>query len=324
MIQPSLAHCSVLPTSWDPRSLFLHYARIVTLVILVFLGGGCATNGTPYAPSTSLTNQEDIDALRQEFASATSIEDYYSAEPETAHRRNEFIAGRLVLYDLAYVDFVTRFRFGRAAEATLFDTATLGVNQAITLFGGERTKEVLGAIGAALIGVRSSYERNFFEEQTAGAVSAQMNAERRAALVPIIAGMRATIEEYPLSVALVVLANYQYAGTLEGALSGIHRQAALREIEANADIERYREVTYSPDASTERIRRWLYPGLIRFDDDGRPLDAQGNIIDNVAQVAALRDELEQLGLDGLPISTFLTSATLAPLRIRAINDLDIP
>ena len=129
----------------------------------MLLTAGCATAGAPHAPETSFTA-----ALRSRRAEgAVRVRDVdrgllFPARDQ--ERRNRFIAGRLVLYDLAYVDWVSRFRFGRAAEATILDTATLGVSQAITLFGGARTKEVLGAIGGAIAGTRSSYEKNFFDE----------------------------------------------------------------------------------------------------------------------------------------------------------------
>jgi hypothetical protein len=297
----------------------LLFAAVLALVST----GGCTTTGAPYAPESSYTARSDLDAFKKRFASETSITDYYKL-PETEQRRNEFIAGRLVLYDLAYVDWISRFRFGRAAESTILDAATLGINHATTLFGGARTKEVLGAIAGSIVGTRASYEKNFYDEQAAGALAAQMNAERKAALVPIMAGTKANIAEYALTAALIDLANYQYAGTIDGALSGIHREAGIKETKAIADLEQYRSVSFAPDVSSDRITKWLYPGFVRFDDDDNPLDKNDRIIDNRAQVDMLRNELEKLGLDGLPIDTFLDSPTLGALRAKAITDLQIP
>jgi hypothetical protein len=300
--------------------------RLMGALLLLLLSAACTTVGAPYAPESSFTTRSDIDALKKKFASDTSITAYYNGA-DNEQRRNEFIAGRLVLYDLAYVDWVSRFRFGRAAESTILDTATLGVNQATALFGGARTKEVLGAIAGAIVGTRSSYEKNFYDEQAAGAITAQMNAERRAALIPILAGTTATIEEYPLTVALVDLATYQYAGTIDGALAGIHREAGIKENKANAviaDLEQYRTVVYAPDASSDRIRAWLYPGFVRYNDDGRPVDKDGEPIRNDAQRKMLMDELDRLGLGGLPIATFLTSGTLGAERAKVITRLQIP
>ena len=321
--------CNIaLPRFYAPAGL-PGLARSVMLLIgalVMLLTGGCTTTAAPYAPQSSFTTQADIKALSESFRSATTITAYYAGE-DNEKRRNEFIAGRLVLYDLAYVDWVSRFRFGRAAESTILDTATLGVNQATALFGGARTKEVLGAIAGAIVGTRSSYEKNFYDEQAAGAITAQMNAERKAALIPILAGTRATIQEYPLTAALVDLNNYQYAGTIDGALSGIHREAGIKETAANAviaNLDKYRTVRFAPDDSSQRIRKWLYPGFDRYNDNGDAVDDQGRVIRNDAQVTMLLDELKKLGLDGLPIPNFLNSPDLGDARLKAINRLQIP
>ncbi len=297
---------------------------LIFALLLLLLAAGCTTARAPHAPETSFTARSDLNALKARFASATSISDYYS-QPETRERRNEFIAGRLVLYDLAYVDWVSRFRFGRAAESTVLDTATLGVNQAITLFGGARNKEVLGAIGGAIAGTRSSYEKNFFDEASAGAIAAQMNAERKAALVPIMAGTRAGIEDYPLTAALADLAAYQFAGTLDGALAGIHREAGLKEAEAVERLQRYRSVAFAADDSSDRLLAFVYPGMESVDGDGVVRDQAGNPVEkNAGRVAAVEAELEKLELDGLAIGTLLTSADLASVRARIVRNLQIP
>lgn len=296
---------------------------LAALLAILFLGG-CTTTGAPHSPETSFTARSDLDALKAKFASATSISDYYSG-PETRERRNAFIAGRLVLYDLAYVDWVSRFRFGRAAEATILDTATLGVSQAITLFGGARTKEVLGAIGGAIAGTRSSYEKNFFDQQAAGAVAAQMNAERKAALVPIMAGTRASVEDYPLTAALADLATYQYAGTIDGALTGIQREAGLKEAQAVERLRKYRSVAFAADDSSDRLLSWVYPGMRSVDSDGIVRDTAGNAVEkNDGRVAAVEAELAKLELDGLAIGTLLNSGDLAPVRAKIVQNLQIP
>lgn len=304
------------------------FGRLVPLILAALLAllltTGCTTAGAPHAPETSFTARSDLDALKAQFASATSISEYYS-RPETRERRNAFIAGRLVLYDLAYVDWVSRFRFGRAAEATILDAATLGVSQAITLFGGARTKEALGAIAGAITGTRASYEKNFFDAQTAGALAAQMNAERKAALVPIMAGVRAGVDDYPLAAALADLSTYQYAGTLDGALTGIQREAGLKEAKASARLERYRSVAHAADDSSDRLLRWIYPGMESVDPDGLVRDSAGNAVEKDGErVAAVEAELGKMALDGLAIGTLLSSADLAPVRARIVQNLRIP
>jgi hypothetical protein len=294
-------------------------------LLMLLLMGGCSTMGAPYAPESSLTARQDLETLKKHFNSATMIEDYFSG-PDTKEARNKFIAGRLVLYDLAYADWISRFRFGRAAESTILDTASLGITQAITLIGGVETKEALGAIGTAILGTRSSYEKNFYDEQAAGAITAQMNAERKAALIPIMAGTRASIDDYPFNQALVDLNAYQYAGTIDGALSGIQREAGIKETKAMAVLDQYREGTFGVDDATTRLLKYVFPGMDRF-TNGAAYDAGGNTIalnqDNLAKVRAELANIEP-SLARLATGALLTTKELAPLRARIVANLSLP
>jgi len=310
--------------AFDTASSFRTALLVLGALLLLVLTGGCTTAGAPYAPETSFTARDDLDALKKKFATATAIEAYYSTA-ETKERRNAFIAGRLVLYDLAYADWISRFRFGRAAESTILDTASLGVTQAITILGGVETKEALGAIGAAILGTRSSYEKNFYDEQAASAITAQMNAERKAALIPIMAGTKANIDQYPLTAALIDLTNYQYAGTIDGALAGIHREAGIKEAAAQTQIDRFRNVSYVSDDATDRLLKWVYPGMANWDATGVVRDSAGApVAKNAERVAAIEAELEKLGLDGLAIGALLFSGDLSAVRAKIVSNLQVP
>lgn len=299
-------------------------ARLAAPLALALLLAGCAT-GSPYSPRPAFSIDQDIEELHQEFAAATSIKEYYDSGPETVEQRNRFIAGRLTLYDLEYVRFLSRFRLTRAASSTALDAVAIGISSATTLFGGERTKELLGAVSTALSGTRSAYEKNFYDDQTASALVTQMNAERKTMLLPILQGSKASIADYPMTQAIVDLNAYQFAGTISGALAGVQRDAAAKDADATEMIDRFRAVAFAPDDSTGRIRRWIFPGLESTDSAGVARDSSGNpIAADPQRVAALRAELEKLGLGGIPIATFLASGDLADVRARAIADLQIP
>ena len=301
------------------------FRRLAAMLVLGFALAGCASTGSPYTPRPAFSIDQDIEQLHAEFSAATSIKDYYEAGPETVQRRNKFIAGRLTLYDLEYVRFLSRFRLTRAASATALDTVAIGISSATTLFGGVRTKEVLGAISTALTGGRASYEKNFYDDQTASALVSQMNAERKVALLPILQGSKASIEDYPMTQAIVDLNTYQFAGSISGALAGVQRDAAAKDATATAAIDQFRAVTFAPDDSTARIRRWIFPGLATTDSSGVARDAAGNAIAADPQrIAALRAELAKLGLDTVPLATFFAGAGLADARASAIADLQIP
>jgi hypothetical protein len=298
-------------------------ARRVTFVgIASMLLSACASTSGLYAPRSPFPIDQDIAELHDQFGSAASIKGYY-AGAATVERRNEFIAGRLVLYDLEYIRFVSRFRIGRAGEAAAFDALALGVGFATTITTGERVKTILGAVTTALTGARTSYEKNFYEDKTADALLAAMNAQRKQALVAIIAGSKASLADYSLTQAVADLSAYQHAGTLDGALEGIQGDASAKVQAATNAIDRLRKISYGPDDASARIVKWLYPTAATV-ASGVGLDASGKPVNvDPARVTQLQAELKKLGLD-VPIAVLLDDPGSTSTRQTVIKDLSIP
>lgn len=88
--------------------------RSVVVGLLGLLLSGCVANQA-YAPHSLYPVDQDFAELHAHFQSAASISGYY-AGADTVARRNEFIAGRLTLHDLEYLQFVKRFRLSHAQE----------------------------------------------------------------------------------------------------------------------------------------------------------------------------------------------------------------
>lgn len=289
---------------------------------------GCAS--TPgYAPRTAFPIDADIKQLHAKFDTTASITGYYADGADTEERRNEFIAGRLALYDLEYIRFISQFRLSRAEQNTAFDAVALGVGVATTIVNGEHTKTILGAATTALTGLRASYEKNFYDDKTSVALVAQMTAERKKALVPILEGATEPVAKYPLTIALVDLTNYQFAGTIDGALAGVQQDAAKKDAAATAKIDSFRSVPYLPDALSVRIRNWLWPGWASADLYGTMRDADGAVIAlREDRYARLLSEMEKLGLkDGMnsiAIPNLLSAKNLAAERSALVQALDIP
>ena len=307
------------------RTLGFRTAKVLTIASLATSLAACATTGSPFAPKSSYSIDADINDFHEKFASATSIKDYYAQTPETVAARNAFIAGRITLYDLEYIRFVSSFRLSRAAQSSAFDGIALGIGLATTLVGPARTKTVLGAISTALTGARASYEKNFYDDKTTVALISQMNAERKTALLNLLKGSQTTsIEDYPLSQAIVDLTIYQYAGTIDGALEGVQRDASLKDAAAAKAIEQFRAIKWTPGETGKVITAWLFPGVVRFDDQGNAFDKDDKPVDIVpGNVTALKAEMKALGYDGLPIFTFTGAPELADKRAQAIKDLKI-
>ncbi len=285
---------------------------------------GCAT-APGYAPRAAFPIDQDIQQLHDQFATAASIKGYYVAGADPVSRRNELIAGRLALYDLEYIRFIGRYRLSRAEQSTAFDAVALGVGFATTITHGERVKTILGAVTTALTGARSSYEKNFYDDKTAAALVAQMTAERKMALIPIVQGVKASIEEYPLTLAVIDLTGYQLAGTIDGALSGVQKDAVVKDAAATDILSQYRAISYRPDGNSMRIRNWLWLGYASADRDGTVRDATGKaIVIDAAKYATLNAKLAAKGMAGLALPNLLGADNLAAVRAALVTEIPIP
>jgi len=227
-------------------------------------------------PKSTFDIDTDIAQLRQHFANATSIENYFSA-PDSQKRpaRDAFITGRLVLDDLEFAKWASQFSLTQAEIDSILDITKLTVDAATTLAGGKETKSVLGALSGLLTGSRLSIEKNFFDQKTAQALIAQMIALRKQALIPIQTGMAKGIDQYPIQTAVVDLQSYYFAGTLEGALLGVQQQAAQKDAEATQSLHALRNSHFNDDSNTQAILKWLYPGYVSTNDKGERLDTKG-------------------------------------------------
>lgn len=291
------------------RTMFVRRAHCAFAIILLL--SGCVTSGG-YAPRAAFPIDDDIKQLHDTFDTKTTIVAYYAAGADNDQRRNEFVAGRLALYDLEFIRFISRFRLSRAEQNTAFDAVALGVGVATTITAGERAKTILGAVTTALTGARTSYEKNFYDDKTAAALVAQMTAERKKALIPIVQGLRQSARDYPLTTAIIDLTNYQLAGTVDGALGGIQQDAAAKDEKATSTLNLYRSSSYAPDNNTARLRTWLYT-----------VDAAGNYSLNKDREALLRDKLPP-ELSGIALQNFLIDAKLAGIRATVVRDIPVP
>ncbi|MEG8024370.1 hypothetical protein QP162_07760 [Sphingomonas aurantiaca] len=300
------------------------WAAISTLMIAITLSGCASTPG--YAPRAAFPIDQDIKELHDQFDTAASIKGYYAVGADTEARRSEFVAGRLALYDLEYIRFISHFRLSRAEQSTAFDAIALGVGFATTILKGERVKTILGAVTTSLTGARTSYEKNFYDDKTAAALVAQMTAERKKALIPIIQGLKRSVGDYPITTAIVDLADYQMAGTIDGALNGVQQDAAVKDAAAASVLDQYRTSAYGPDGNTGRLRAWLYPGFASVSPDGQHfLDRAGNVVGiDAGRRAMLQAKLQQSGLQNIAPTNLLVDPRLAELRASLVRDIPIP
>lgn len=220
-----------------------------------------------------------------------------------------------MLINIHYIEFIKQFAISKAQLDSAIDIATIGVDLAITLVGAASTKAILGAVSAGMTSSKVSIDKNFFQQKTVPVLISSMNAQRKIALLPILAGMKKPIEPvegYSLAEAVADLHAYYNAGTFLGALQAIQKDSGVKEQEAEDKLAEFRETIFGEDKSATRIIKWLWPNGIDGAVNNANRDALRAWID--------RDE----GIKDLPIQKFLDSKQLKEARKRGIKDLQIP
>ena len=214
---------------------------LLTLTIATGMTG-CSTLRYGGAPQPSFDVDKDLEQLAKEFEPADSISDFYKNPSVDA--RNKFVTGRMTMMNIRYIQFIRSL----TSEKQLLDTAaallTLSLNIAGASIAAASTKTVLAAISAGVIGSKEAVEKNYFFDKTIPALVAQMNAERKKALFPLLAGIKTkTLDEYAFAQAVTDLNEYYFAGTFAGAIQGIQADAAVKEAAADRKIETLATVT---------------------------------------------------------------------------------
>ena len=233
---------------------------------VLFLGGalalgGCSTFATPGAPDRSFDIDDDIRQLEQHFSTAASIEGYY-ASAQTKADRDKFVTGRLVLVDIHYIQFIKQFAINKALIDSAVDIATVGVDLATTLVGGAPTKAILGAVSGGLTSSKISIDKNFFQEKTVPVLVGEMNAQRVAARIPIIRGLREELDVYSFELSVIDLQAYYEAGTFIGALQSIQKSSGVKQAEAEAELRIVLDDIYGVDPNSTKLREFWKPGGI--------------------------------------------------------------
>lgn len=237
-------------------------AAIYCLAATLFTG--CGSVRKPGFPKQSYNEKAQIKTLEKEFEKPRMISAYYAlcarpgvTEEEKHAARNRIIDGRLALINLNYNQFVSEFSFTKQSIDFSAEMTELGVNLATTAVGGSSAKTILGAVSAGITGTRLAIDKNFFYEKTVTVLVTSMNAQRKVALVPILRGMKASTDDYPLAQVLSDLDGYYFAGTFLGALQSIQAEAGATDKEAQATINFIRNPGFTEEAAQSKVEALL-------------------------------------------------------------------
>lgn len=166
-------------------------------------------------------------------------------------RRNQILTELIALIDQNYSVFEDRYYGSDAAVNFGGDVANLGLTGVSSVTGSAHLKSVLSAIATGTTGIKTSYEKNFFDQQTRSAVVQKMRATRATQLAliqdqnhmkaPVVCpagGCTAVggvpVAPYSLETGLSDVEQYYEAGTIIGALQAIAASAGKDQSDASA------------------------------------------------------------------------------------------
>jgi hypothetical protein len=198
-------------------------------VIVVTVAAGCSVYRpkSPIPPGytkqiltdvTSTALLKDYNALRQ------GTDDEKKAK---VARRNQILTELIYLVDQNYYTFENHFYGTQATFSTAADAATLGLTAAGSVTGTTELKSILSATATGVTGLRSSVEKNFFDQQSRAAVVTKMRALRATQLATIQDEnhMKAGVTAYGLEAGISDVGTYYDAGTVVAALQSIAQTA---------------------------------------------------------------------------------------------------
>jgi hypothetical protein len=214
-------------------------ALVLAATAYLALAGGCHTfDGYP-ARHDNL--QRQLAQLDRYHADDVLIEFYHTraGDPDSQRAwRDEVVLGRVRAIDLHYAAFVQETIGSRIAGSAATDIAVLGLSAAGTLVPSASSKAILAAVAGGLVGTRGVIDKQVFYEQTLPVLLHTMDAQRKAQLVKIRAGLASGPAEYPLLAALADVEDYYRAGTVPAAIIAINHAAAGQAEIAEADLKR--------------------------------------------------------------------------------------
>ena len=156
-------------------------AKFIVAIVIASLAGGCSTVWYGGAPEPSFDVNKDLERLAQQFEPGDSIAEFYKT-PSVA-LRNKFTTGRVTMMNIRYIQFVRQLTAERQSLDSAVAMLTLGLNLAGTSAASAGTKTILAAIAAGVTGSKEVIDKNYFFEKTIPALVAQMNADRKKALI---------------------------------------------------------------------------------------------------------------------------------------------
>lgn len=184
---------------------------VVTTLFLT----GCSLQTSmqrPVVPGLSAYQQALVQRYEAGRLPAAAYDDQY--------QRNIVIDEMLVLVDQSFFDYQLDLYNSDALVNTISDAVTVGAGAGAAVATGGAS-QILGAVAATVAGARVSVNKNFFADQSRIALIVKMNALRAGVLEEIQLAKDLSIDDYPMSAAMLDVQRYAQAGTVLAALQAI-------------------------------------------------------------------------------------------------------
>lgn len=191
--------------------------------------------------------------------SAISTYEAATAEADRRKQRDRIIRARLYAIDINYNAFSQSLSTEQKSFALGSDIVAAGLTGAATLAKSAATKTRLTTYASAALGVRATVDKELYFSKTLPAIVAQMNAGRRTVLARITEGMALPDAKYSLVAGLADLESYYTAGTLNGALGEIAKEAGVQTQKADERIAAVVNIAASTDDWTDKLNRYRTP-----------------------------------------------------------------
>jgi hypothetical protein len=142
-------------------------------------------------------------------------------------RRNQILRELIFLIDQNYYSFESHFYGSQAVLNVGGDFVNLGLTGVTSVTGSAHLKSVLSALATGTTGLKTSVDKNFFDQQTRAAIVQKMRAGRASqlAILQDEDHMKAGLTKYSLETGLADVYTYYDEGTLVGALQAIAKSA---------------------------------------------------------------------------------------------------
>lgn len=187
------------------------------VITAVLLAGCTATSPANYAGRSAYR-----DTLIKRYESGVYPEQAYLNK----FARNQLLNELVTLVNENYAEYERTLYSNTAWANTAADLAILGLSSAATVAGGEGVKTALAATITGLSGAQMAVTKEFFAEQSRIAIIAKMRALRIDKLTEIEVSKTKTIQNYPLSRALIDVQQLAEAGTVVSGLQGLVQQSS--------------------------------------------------------------------------------------------------